>query len=97
MAKALTQAVVINNLSAKLQISKKEVRSFLDLLTETIVSSERVAFPFGVFKRKVKPARPARKGKNPFTGEDMVFAARPKSTEIKFRASKRTREMLNNK
>jgi hypothetical protein len=39
----------------------------------------------GLFKiNAVKvPAKPKRKGKNPFTGEEQVFAARPATVKVK--------------
>jgi hypothetical protein len=35
------------------------------------------------------PAKPKRKGKDPFTGEERVFAAKPASVKVKIRALKK--------
>jgi nucleoid DNA-binding protein len=39
-----------------------------------------------------KPARKARKGINPFTGEETVFKAKPASTAVKVRPLKKLKE-----
>lgn len=41
-----------------------------------------------------KPARPARMGVNPFTGEKMQFKAKPASTAVKVRPLKKMKEMV---
>jgi DNA-binding protein HU-beta len=38
---------------------------------------------FAKFSRRVKPATKARKGVNPFTGEEMMFKAKPASKTVK--------------
>ena len=42
----------------------------------------------GLMKLKTvnKPATPARKGRNPFTGEEMMFKAKPASRKVRVRA-----------
>jgi nucleoid DNA-binding protein len=49
----------------------------------------------GMFKIQVvkKPATKARQGINPFTGETMLFKAKPASRRIKIRALKQLKEM----
>ena len=39
-----------------------------------------------------KPARKARKGINPFTGEETMFKAKPASTAVKIRPLKKLKE-----
>jgi len=41
-----------------------------------------------------KPARPAREGINPFTGEKTMFKARPARKVVKIRALKKLKEMV---
>ncbi|GAA0900311.1 HU family DNA-binding protein [Luteibacter anthropi] len=38
------------------------------------------------------PAKPKRKGKNPFTGEEQVFAAKPASVKVKVRPLKKLKD-----
>ena len=42
---------------------------------------------------KSKPATKARKGRNPFTGEEMMFKAKPASRVVKIQPLKRLKEM----
>merc|ERR1712217_860637 len=46
-------------------------------------------------KLKKKPARPARKGVNPFTKEPCVFKAKPASKTVKAFPMKKLKEMIN--
>merc|ERR1712110_398458 len=46
-------------------------------------------------KLKVKPARPSRKGVNPFTKEPCVFKARPASKTVKVFPMKQLKAMVN--
>jgi len=93
--KALTQAQIIAEIAEKAEISKKQAKTVFETLQAAVVKNDKVATPVGIFTKKVKPARPARKGINPFTGEETTFAAKPKTTELKFRANKATKDMLN--
>ena len=42
---------------------------------------------------KSKPAKKARKGINPFTGEEMTFKAKPAQRVVKVRTLKKLKEM----
>ena len=50
----------------------------------------------GLLKMKVvkKPATKARKGVNPFTGEEMIFKAKPARKTVKVQALKGLKEMV---
>ncbi len=50
----------------------------------------------GLMKLRVvkKPARPARQGTNPFTGEEMMFKAKPASKVVKISALKGLKDMV---
>ncbi|MDH3373447.1 MAG: HU family DNA-binding protein [Gammaproteobacteria bacterium] len=50
----------------------------------------------GLLKLRVvkKPARAARKGVNPFTGEEMMFKAKPASKSVKALALKGLKDMV---
>ena len=50
----------------------------------------------GLLKMRVvkKPARKARKGVNPFTGEEMMFKAKPASKAVKVAALKGLKDMV---
>lgn len=95
MAKALTQAQTVAAVADAAGISKKEAKTALEALATALVSNDKVATSFGIFSKKVKPARPARKGVNPFTGEEMMFKAKPKTIVLKYRPNKATKDALN--
>jgi hypothetical protein len=46
-------------------------------------------------KLKKKPARPARKGVNPFTKEPCVFKAKPASKTVRALPMKKFKELVN--
>lgn len=52
----------------------------------------------GSFSKKVKPAQKGgKKAVNPFTGEEYVTKAKPKSVKVGFRAGKNFNELLGKK
>ncbi len=59
---------------------------------------ERVRFPvIGTLARKDVPARKAGKGKNPFTGEEIMIKARPASKKPRWSFPKSVKETFANK
>lgn len=48
------------------------------------------------FVRKYKPARPKKKGTNPFTGEPCVFKAKPESYAVKARPLSKLKKAAKN-
>jgi nucleoid DNA-binding protein len=91
---------LLNHLAESTELSRKQVSSVLDELSSVIEAhiSKRGAGEFvmpGLFKviTVKKPARKARKGVNPFTGEETVFKAKPASIQIKVRPLKKMKEM----
>lgn len=90
---------IINSLSESTGLSKKEVSSVIDDLGVLIQRhiKKRSAGEFvmpGLFKIQSvkKPAVKARKGINPFTGEETTFKAKPASTTVKIRALKKLKD-----
>lgn len=91
---------ILNQISENTELSKKEVQSVLDELTDIIEGhiKKRAVGEFvlpGLMKITTvkKPARKARKGINPFTGEETTFAAKPASIQVKVRPLKKLKEM----
>lgn len=81
--------------------SKKDAANMLDILFEIIAAHLKkrsgpgeFTLP-GVAKFKVvnKPATKARQGVNPFTGESMLFAAKPARNVVKVRALKKIKDL----
>ena len=97
-----TKTQILNEIATNTKLSKKEVTAVLDELGVVIERhiKKRAVGEFtlpGLLKIKTvkKPARKARKGINPFTGEATVFKARPASTAVKVLALKKLKDMAN--
>ena len=96
-----TKSEILNRISEDTNLTRKEVASVLTSL-EGLIAKElkpRGAGYFnlpGLMKIKVvkKPARKARKGVNPFTGEEMMFKAKPASKGIKVLPLKGLKSMV---
>lgn len=99
--KPLTKTEILNRVAEASEVPKKDVASVLDALSEEIRKSLSKRGPReftipGLCKItvKVKPATKARKGVNPFTGEDCVFKAKPASNQVKIRPLKKLKDMV---
>lgn len=100
IAERQNKTQMLTQISDATQLSKKQVQSVLDELTNIIeghVKKKGVGefvLP-GLLKITTvkKPATKARKGINPFTGEEVMFKAKPASTSVKVRALKKLKEM----
>ena len=97
-----TKTQIINQLAEETTLTKKDVNAVLDGLSDLIErhvkkrSCGEFVLP-GLFKIRTvkKPARKARKGINPFTGEETTFAARPASVSVKMTPLKKMKDMAN--
>ena len=98
-----TKTQIIAAISESTGLSKKDVASVFSELADLITahmkrrgSGEFTIPDTGVKIRRVKkPARKARMGRNPATGEPMKIAAKPASTVIKVTALKALKDTLN--
>lgn len=97
----MTKTQLLSELSESTELSKKEVQSVLDELANIIDRhvTKRGAGQFtlpGMLKVKVvrKPATKARKGINPFTGEETVFKAKPARNVVKILPLKKMKDMV---
>ena len=95
----MTKSQIVTNLAESTGLSKKQVGSVFEELEELIERSikKRSAGEFtvpGLMKITTvkKPARKARKGINPFTGEETVFKAKPASIAVKVRPLQQLKE-----
>lgn len=97
-----TKTQIVTELAETTSLTKKDVNAVIDGLSDLIERhiKKRATGEFvlpGLFKIKTvkKPARKARKGINPFTGQETTFAARPASTSVKILALKKMKDMAN--
>ena len=96
---ALSKSGLVAHLLDASGVSAKEVRAVMAALEGAVAGSvnKKGAGSFtlpGLLKiTAVKvPAKPKRKGINPFTKEEQVFAAKPASTKIKVRPLKKLKD-----
>ena len=95
----MTKSQIVGSIAESTGLSKKDVSGVMDSLESLIAGSisKRGIGEFtipGLMKVTTvkKPARKARKGINPFTGEPAVFAAKPASIAVKVRPLKKMKE-----
>ena len=95
-----TKSTLLSTLSERTGLAKKEVSAVLSELTTVVEGHLKKGGPGkftlpGMLKMTVKnaPARKARKGINPFTGEPTTFKAKPASRKVKVTALKALKEM----
>ena len=98
-----TKTQILNQIAENTELTRKQVQSVLDELTDVIEGhiKKRAVGEFalpGLMKITTvkKPAKKARKGINPFTGEETVFKAKPASIQVKIRPLKKMKEMAEN-
>jgi nucleoid DNA-binding protein len=97
----LNKSALVAHLVGATGLEAKAVKAVLAALEETTLSavSKKGAGEFtlpGLMKvvaQKV-PAKPKRFGKNPFTGEEQWFAAKPATVKVKIRALKKLKDAV---
>jgi DNA-binding protein HU-beta len=92
-AKPLTKSQLVTELSDKLNMSKKDVSSFLETLADIAYkeTKKKDSFVLPGFGKLVKVKRKARKGRNPATGEEIQIKAK---TVVKFRVAKACKDAI---
>ena len=95
-----TKSEILNQIAKETSLSRKNVSAVFDSLGGVIKKSLRAHGLFtlpGLAKMKVvkKPASKAREGVNPFTGEKMMFKAKPASKKVRVMPLKNLKGMVN--
>ena len=87
-----TKSGITNSIVDATGMTRKEVNTVFEALEALTVADLKkgtdVKFMGMKLTVKKKPATKARKGTNPFTGEEMMFKAKPASKAVKVRALK---------
>jgi len=99
--KAYTKTELLATLVDRSGVAKKDVAAVLDGLSDVIEAHVKKGavgtfnLP-GLLKVKTirKPATKARKGINPFTGEETIFKAKPARTVVKVLPLKKLKDMV---
>ncbi|MCK0155490.1 HU family DNA-binding protein [Alcanivorax sp. S6407] len=96
----MNKTQIVNQISETTGLAKKDVNAVFDELAVIMEGhlKKRAAGQFtlpGLMKivTQKKPATKARKGINPFTGEETTFAAKPARTMVKVRPLKKLKDM----
>ncbi len=97
---AMTKTQILNTIAENTELSRKQVQSVFDelnVLVESHIKPRAVGHFTIPSLMKVmvtrKPATKARKGINPFTGEETVFKAKPARNVVKVRPLKKLKDM----
>ena len=100
-AKAATKSEILAGIAATTELSRKQVASVFDALSEVIKTNVGKKGPGlfvipGLLKIIViqKPATKAHKGINPFTKQEQMFKAKPARKVIKVRPLKALKDMV---
>ena len=99
MAVQMTKSQLIEKIATETEISKKEVKGVLETLAsigyKELKKSGVFLLPgFAKFVVIKKPATKARKGTNPFTGEEMMFKAKPARKIVRARPVKAAKDAV---
>lgn len=96
---AMSKSALIAHLAEQASVEAKHVKAVLAAFEHTVLGAvqKKGAGHFtlpGLFKINAVhvPAKPKRKGKNPFTGEEQVFAAKPATVKVKVRPLKKLKD-----
>ncbi len=99
-AKAATKSEILSKIAEATELSRKQVASVFEALSSQIKAGVGKKGPGifvvpGLMKILVihKPAMPERKGINPFTKQEQIFAAKPARNVIKVRPLKALKDM----
>jgi nucleoid DNA-binding protein len=100
-AKSMTKSQILSGIADATGLTRKQVSSVFDAMAAQVKKSLSNRGPGaytvpGLMKLMVvrKPATPARKGINPFTGQETMFKAKPARNVVKIRPLKNLRDMV---
>jgi len=94
-----TKSEIYSTIAAETELTKKDVAAVFESLNGIMKKSLKKNAVFslpGTCKMvvKKKPATKARKGINPFTGEEVMFKAKPASKTVRIRPLKNLKDMI---
>ena len=93
MQTQMTKSQLIQKIAELRELAKKDVRSMMEALAEVGYKELKkngvfVVPGFAKFVVVKKPATKERKGTNPFTGQEMIFKAKPARKVVRARPVK---------
>lgn len=100
-SKRRSRGDVVRQIAAGTGLKPRQVKEVFEGLSALMAAdlSKRGCGEFnvlGLIKLRTvnKPATPARKGRNPFTGQEMMFKAKPASRKVRARALRNLNAMI---
>ncbi|MSR18103.1 MAG: DNA-binding protein [Phycisphaerales bacterium] len=100
-SKRRTKGQIFTEISTATELKRKQVVSVFDVLSSLIAADlgkkgcgEFNFLGFIKLKTVNKPAQPARKGRNPFTGQEIMLKAKPASRKVRARALRSLNNLL---
>ena len=100
-AKPMTKSEIVSGIADATGLGKKDINAVFEAMAAQIKKSLGRSGPGtytvpGLMKLVVvrKPATKARKGINPFTGEETMFKAKPARNVVKIRPLKNLKDMV---
>merc|ERR1712187_656328 len=98
--KVMTTSAAYHTVAESTGMKPRDVKGALEAYLGVAVGELKKNGSFKLFgalnlKLKKTPAKPARKGVNPFTKEPCVFKAKPASKTVKARPLNKLKEMIN--
>lgn len=95
----MSKSQIVEKIAGATELSKRDVKSVLESLVEVghkELKKQGVFLVPGFAKFVVvkKPATKARKGTNPFTGEEMMFKAKPARKIVRARPVKAAKDSV---
>ena len=99
MATQMTKSQLIEKIATENELAKRDVKGVLETMAsigykELKKSGVFVVPGFAKFVVIKKPATKARKGTNPFTGEEMMFKAKPARKIVRARPVKAAKDAV---
>merc|ERR1719262_1517801 len=99
-ASGLTASAAFAKVAEATELKPKQVKAAITTYLEIAAAELKKNGKFklgGILNMKIKkkPARPARKGVNPFTKEPCVFKAKPASKTVRVLPMKKLKEAIN--
>ncbi len=99
-SKPRSKSEIFNELAEHAGLSRKQVAAVFtglgDMMKRELTKGPKIFAVPGLMKVNViiKPATKARKGINPFTGQEMMFKAKPARKVVKIRPLKGLKDMV---
>merc|ERR1711967_182459 len=96
----MTASAAYSSVAETTGLKSKDVKAVMEGIIEVAAEQLKKNGKFKLagalnLKLKKKPARPAKKGVNPFTKEPCVFKAKPASKTVRALPMKKLKEMIN--